>query len=92
MHRFPGFAGRVILPEGRPPAGTKHPSTSAAGALAKFAAANRERLGDKLLYTHMEKDKHLIQFLTGLSPENQIKPCYHPPGPGLPPFCVNVLC
>ena len=40
--------------------------------------ANRERLGDQLLSTYIEKDNHLIHLLTGLSPDDQVKPCYHP--------------
>ncbi len=72
-----GVQGESSPPEGRPEAGTGHPSLSAA-ALAKSAVANRERLGDRLLETYLEKDNHLINLLTGLSPEDQVKPCYHP--------------
>ena len=72
-----GLQGESSSPEGRPEAGTGHPSLSAA-ALAKSSIAARERLGDRLLSTYIEKDNHLIQLLTGLSPEDQVKPCYHP--------------
>lgn len=72
-----GLQGESSPPEGRPEAGTGHPSLSAA-ALAKSSIANRERLGDLLLETYLEKDNHLINLLTGLSPEDQVKPCYHP--------------
>ncbi len=72
-----GVQGESSPPEGRPAAGTGHPSISAA-ALAKSSIASRERLGDQLLSTYMEKDNILIRLLTGLSPEDQVKPCYHP--------------
>ena len=72
-----GLQGESSPPEGRLEAGTGHPSLSAA-ALAKSSIANRERLGDLLLETYLEKDNHLINLLTGLSPEDQVKPCYHP--------------
>ncbi len=72
-----GLQGESAPPEGRPEAGTGHPSISAA-ALAKSSIAARERLGDKLLETYLEKDNHLINLLTGLSPGDQAKPCYHP--------------
>ncbi|NQW22260.1 MAG: maleylpyruvate isomerase N-terminal domain-containing protein [SAR202 cluster bacterium] len=72
-----GLQGESSPPEGRPAAGTGHPSISAA-ALAKSSIASRERLGDQLMSTYLEKDNHLIQLLSGLSPEDQVKPCYHP--------------
>lgn len=72
-----GLEGKFSPPEGRPEAGTGHPSISA-DALAKSSIAARERLGDKLLETFIEKDNHLIDLLTGLSLEDQVKPCYHP--------------
>ena len=72
-----GLTGESAPPEGRPEAGTGHPSLSAE-ALAKSSIAARERLGDKLLETYIEKDNHLINLLTGLGPADQIKPCYHP--------------
>lgn len=72
-----GLQGESTPPEGRPAAGTGHPSISAA-ALAKSSIASRERLGDQLMSTYLEKDNHLIQLLSGLSPEDQVKPCYHP--------------
>ena len=72
-----GLEGKFSPPEGRPEAGTGHPSISA-DALAKSSIATRERLGDKLLETFIEKDNHLIDLLTGLSLEDQVKPCYHP--------------
>ncbi|MDA0263247.1 MAG: maleylpyruvate isomerase N-terminal domain-containing protein [Chloroflexi bacterium] len=72
-----GLGGESSAPEGRPEPGTGHPSISAA-ALAKSSIAARERLGDELLETYVEKDNLLINLLTGLSPEDQAKPCYHP--------------
>ena len=72
-----GLQGESSPPEGRPEAGTGHPSMSAE-ALAKSSIAARERLGDKLLETYIEKDNHLVDLLTGLGPEDQAKPCYHP--------------
>ena len=72
-----GMRGESSPPEGRPKAGTGHPSISAAS-LAKSSIATRERLGDKLLETYLEKDNHVIKLLTGLNPEDQAKPCYHP--------------
>ncbi|MBC8281490.1 MAG: maleylpyruvate isomerase N-terminal domain-containing protein [Chloroflexi bacterium] len=72
-----GLQGESSPPEGRPEAGTGHPSLSAA-TLAKSSIAARERLGDKLLETYLEKDNHLINLLTGLGPQDQVKPCYHP--------------
>ena len=72
-----GLLGESSPPEGRPEAGTGHPSISAAG-LAKSSIAAKERLGDKLLETYLEKDNFLIDLLTGLSPDDQIKSCYHP--------------
>ena len=72
-----GLQGESSSPAGRPEAGTGHPSISAE-ALAKSSIAARESLGDKLLETYMEKDNHLINLLTGLSPEERARPCYHP--------------
>ena len=72
-----GLQGESSPPEGRPEAGTGHPSISAE-ALAKSSISARESLGDKLLETYMEKDNHLINLLTGLSPEERARPCYHP--------------
>ena len=72
-----GLQGESSPPEGRPDAGTGHPSISAA-ALAKSSIEAKERLGDKLLETYLEKDNILINLLTGLSTEDQVKPCYHP--------------
>ena len=72
-----GLQGESSPPEGRPDAGTGHPSISAA-ALAKSSIEAKERLGDKLLETYLEKDNILINLLTGLSSEDQVKPCYHP--------------
>ena len=72
-----GLQGESSSPEGRPEAGTGHPSISAE-ALAKSSIAARESLGDKWLETYMEKDNHLINLLTGLSPEERARPCYHP--------------
>jgi uncharacterized protein (TIGR03083 family) len=74
-----GLKGQYDPPQGRPPAGTGHPSlgatTTAAGAI-----ANRERLGDQLLSTLATNTDHLLQLLLGLSPEDRHKPCYHPGG------------
>ena len=72
-----GLKGDSSPPEGRPEAGTGHPSISGE-ALAKSSVAARERLGDKLLETYLEKDNHLINLLTGLGPQDQLKLCYHP--------------
>ena len=72
-----GLQGESSPPEGRPDAGTGHPSISAAS-LAKSSIAAREMLGDKLLETFIEKDNILINLLAGLGPEDQAKPCYHP--------------
>jgi len=72
-----GLTGESAPPEGRPEAGTGHPSISAA-ALAQSSIAAREWLGDDLLNTYIEKDNHLINLLTGLSAADQAKPCYHP--------------
>jgi uncharacterized protein (TIGR03083 family) len=72
-----GLQGESFPPEGRPEAGTGHPSISAA-ALARSSIEARDRLGDKLLETYLEKDNILINLLTGLSPGDQAKPCYHP--------------
>ena len=72
-----GLQGESSPPEGRPKAGTGHPSISAA-ALAESSIAAKERLGDQLLSTYIQKDNILINLLTGLSAEDQAKPCYHP--------------
>ena len=72
-----GLQGESSPPEGRPEAGTGHPSLSAES-LAKSSIAAKERLGDQLLSTFIEKDNILINLLTGLSAEDQAKPCYHP--------------
>ena len=72
-----GLTGESSPPEGRPDAGTGHPSISAE-ALAKSSIAAKERLGDQLLSTYIEKDNILINLLTGLNAEDQSKPCYHP--------------
>jgi len=72
-----GLQGESYPPEGRPKAGEGHPSISAA-ALATSSIAAKERLGDQLLSTFIEKDNILINLLTGLSAEDQAKPCYHP--------------
>ena len=74
-----GLNGEFEPPEGRPVAGTGHPSQGAAGT-AEGAIANRERLGDNLLSTLEARTNHLIQLLAGLSPEDRDKPCYHPGG------------
>ncbi|MBM11933.1 MAG: hypothetical protein CL759_07660 [Chloroflexi bacterium] len=72
-----GLQGNSSPPEGRPEAGTGHPSISSAS-LAKSSIEARERLGDQLLATFIEKDDALGDILSGLSPEDQAKPCYHP--------------
>ena len=71
-----GVQGESSPPGGRPEAGTGHASLIAAKE-DESAIADRERLGDRLLATYIEKDNHIIQLLTGLSPEDQVKPCYH---------------
>ena len=50
-----GLQGNSSPPEGRPEAGTGHPSISSAS-LAKSSIEARERLGDQLLATFIEKD------------------------------------
>ena len=72
-----GLKGEFDPPEGRVAAGTGHPSEGAGGT-AKGAIANREILGDRLLTTLEARSGHLTQLLGGLSPEDRIKPCYHP--------------
>lgn len=74
-----GLKGESEPPEGRPAAGTGHPSLGAAGT-AEGAIANRERLGDKLLSILEARSNHLNQLLAGLSAEDRNKPCYHPGG------------
>ena len=74
-----GLQGEFEPPKGRPAAGTGHPSLGAAGT-AEGAIANRERLGGNLLSTLEARTNHLTQLLTGLSPEDRDKPCYHPGG------------
>jgi len=64
-------------PEGRPPAGTGHPSVGAAGT-ASGAIANREKLGGELLSTLEARTNHLVELLTGLNEEDRQTPCYHP--------------
>ena len=72
-----GLKGESTPPEGRPEAGTGHPSISGSS-LAKSSIEARKRLGDKLLETYLEKDNRLINLLTGLSSQEQAKLCYHP--------------
>ena len=72
-----GLKGEFQPPEGRPAAGTGHPSLGAAGTGAG-AIANRERLGGRLLSSLEDRTNHLVQLLTGLSLEDRDKPCYHP--------------
>ena len=72
-----GIRGESSPPEGRPEAGKGHPSMSA-DALAKSSIAAREKLGDSLLETYIDKDNHLIDLLTGLTSEERARPCYHP--------------
>lgn len=74
-----GLRGESEPPEGRPAAGTGHPSLGAAGT-AEGAIANRERLGDKLLATLEARANHLNQLLAGLGAQDREKPCYHPGG------------
>jgi len=74
-----GLKGQYDPFQGRPPAGTGHPSLGAA-TTAAGAVANRERLGDQLLSTLAANTDHLLQLLLGLSPEDRPKPCYHPGG------------
>ena len=71
-----GLKGEFEPPEGRPAAGTGHPSSGAAG-VAEGAIASRESLGDGLLSTLEARTNHLIQLLSELSPEDREKPCYH---------------
>ena len=74
-----GLKGEFEPPDGRPAAGTGHPSMGAAGT-ADGAIANRERLGVELLGALGARTSHLTQLLLGLSPEDRDKPCYHPGG------------
>ena len=74
-----GLKGESEPPEGRPAAGTGHPSLGAAGT-AEGAIANRERLGDRLLSTLEARANHLNQLLAGLNAQDREKPCYHPGG------------
>ena len=74
-----GLKGEFEPPEGRPAAGTGHPSLGAAGT-AEGAIAYHERLGGELLSTLEARTKRLTQLLSGLSPEDRDKPCYHPGG------------
>jgi len=72
-----GLKGEFGPPEGRPPAGTGHPSVGAAGTAAG-AIANREKLGGELLSTLEARTNHLVELLTGLNEEDRQTPCYHP--------------
>lgn len=72
-----GLKGEFQPPEGRPTAGTGHPSLGAAGT-AEGAIANREKLGDGLLSALEARSNHLIQVLSRLSREERDIPCYHP--------------
>ena len=72
-----GLKGEFDPPEGRPPAGTGHPSVGAAGTAAG-AIANREKLGGELLSTLEARTNHLVELLTGLNEEDRQTPCYHP--------------
>ena len=74
-----GLKGEFEPPEGRPAAGTGHPSKGAAGT-AEGAIANRERLGGGLLAALEARTNHLTQLLAGLSPADRDKLCYHPGG------------
>ena len=74
-----GLKGEFEPPEGRPAAGTGHPSLGAAGT-AEGAIASRERLGGSLLSTLEARTNHLTQLLLRLSPEDRDKACYHPGG------------
>jgi len=72
-----GLKGEFDPPEGRPPAGTGHPSVGAAGTAAG-AIANREKLSGELLSTLEARTNHLVELLTGLNEEDRQTPCYHP--------------
>jgi uncharacterized protein (TIGR03083 family) len=74
-----GLKGEFEPPEGRPAAGTGHPSKGAAGT-AEGAVANREKLGGGLLSALEDRTNHLTGLLARLSPEERNKPCYHPGG------------
>jgi len=74
-----GLKGEFDPPEGRPEAGTGHPSTGAAGT-AEGAIANRERLSGNLLSALEDRTNHLTELLAGLNPADRDKPCYHPGG------------
>mgnify|MGYP001163599741 CR=1 FL=1 len=72
-----GLKGDNHPPEGRPTAGTGHPS-SGASSVAQGAIANRERLSGHLLEILEDQSNHLVQLLVKLSPEDRVLPCYHP--------------
>lgn len=74
-----GLRGESEPPEGRPEAGTGHPSVGAAS-VAEGAIANRERLGGQLLSSFEARSNHLNQLLARLSPQDRNRPCYHPGG------------
>ncbi|PKB72160.1 MAG: hypothetical protein BZY87_01680 [SAR202 cluster bacterium Io17-Chloro-G6] len=74
-----GLKGEFEPPEGRPEAGTGHPSKGAAGT-AEGAIANRERLGGRLLPALEARTNYLTQLLAGLNLADREKPCYHPGG------------
>lgn len=72
-----GLKGENSPPDGRPAAGTGHPSIGA-GNTAATAIADRARLGEELLVTLEAKSNRLTQLLAGLSLDDRNKPCYHP--------------
>ncbi|PKB78675.1 MAG: hypothetical protein BZY88_17190, partial [SAR202 cluster bacterium Io17-Chloro-G9] len=74
-----GLMGDTSTPEGRPDAGTAS-GASSGDRIAQGAIANAERLGDRLLSSLKEQDDQLATVLTGLTPQDRIKPCYHPGG------------
>ena len=72
-----GAQGDSAPPEGAPPAG---PDALAArmAANAQRAVATRQELGDQLLPHFASQCGRLAEALSGLSPEDWDKPCYHP--------------
>jgi uncharacterized protein (TIGR03083 family) len=64
---------------GRSPAGTGTGASAAEG-IAQRSIAARKSLGDQLLATFAATGDHLNQTLAGLTPEERLKPCYHPGG------------
>jgi len=74
-----GIQGDNAPPPGRPPAGTSG-AMAGAESIAQRAIAVRQRLGDQVLAAYTTTDDQLNRLLSGLSPQDREKPCYHPGG------------